>query len=80
MWPWVGLLTGALAVIGAIVILASTANHTGWGIAMIVAAVLGLLLGTGGLIAAILVIVGGVLAITWHPTNVSSSDASSQTP
>ena len=77
VWPWVGLLTGALAVTGAIVILASTAHHTGWGIAMIVAAVLGMLLGTGGLIAAILVIVGGVLAITWHPTNVSSSDTSS---
>ena len=78
-WPWVGLVTGALAVIGAVVILANPARHTGWGITMIVAAVVGLLLGTGGLIAAILVIVGGVLAITWHPTNVSNAAAPTST-
>ena len=76
-WPWVGLLTGVLIVTAAIVLLASPAHRAGWGITIIVAAVVGLLLGTGGLIAAVLAIVGGVLALTWNPTPSQTPTANS---
>lgn len=79
-WPWVGLLTGAIIVTAAIVLLASPDRRAGWAIAIIVAAVVGLLFGTGGLIASILAIVGGILALTWSPTQSQTTAANSSAP
>lgn len=63
-WPWVGLAAGVLIVIGAGMLYARPEQRVGWGIAILVAAVVSLFLGAGGLIGALLAIIGGILALT----------------
>jgi hypothetical protein len=70
MWgsvPWLGLLSGIVVLIGAILIYAKPEQSVGWGIVILVFSVLSLW-GMGGfLIGAVLGIVGGALAISWQP-------------
>ena len=66
-WPWLGLLAGALIMVGAAVIFAHPALHVGWGVTIIVATVIGFFFGTGGLLAVTLAVTGGILALTWRP-------------
>ena len=68
-WPWLGLLAGGVILAAAIVILARPESRSGWGITIIVSAALALLLGSSGLLAAALAIIGGILALIWKPAS-----------
>lgn len=62
-WPWLGIIAGIIVLIGAAMIYAKPAQSQGWGIAILTASALNLFLGMGGLLASLLGIVGGALAI-----------------
>ena len=68
--PWLGLIAGIIILLGAIGLYAKPEHRNGWGIAIIVVSALNLFLGMGGFLACILGIVGGILALTWHPQYV----------
>ncbi len=53
-------------VAGAIVLYLRPHQRVSWGVAILVAAVISLLFGGGGLVGAVLAIVGEILALTWH--------------
>ncbi len=63
-WPWLGLLAGIIVLIGAAMLYAKPAQSQGWGIVILVASALNLFLGMGGLLASLLGIVAGALALT----------------
>ncbi|MGQ9601149.1 MAG: hypothetical protein ACUVQU_00225 [Candidatus Bipolaricaulia bacterium] len=62
-WPWLGLIAGIIVLIGTAMIYAKPAQSQGWGIAILVASALNLFLGMGGLLASLLGLVGGALAL-----------------
>ncbi len=64
LWPWFGVLAGIVVLVGATMICVKPARSSGWGVAILVASSLNLLLGMGGLFASLLGIVGGVLAMS----------------
>lgn len=72
-WPWLGALLGVLIIVGAASLFARPALRVGWGITIIVAAAIGFLMGTGGLLAALLAVIGGILALTWKPEDHAST-------
>lgn len=63
-WPWFGLIAGIVVLVGAAMLYARPAQSRGWGLAILVASALNLFLGMGGLLASLLGIIGGALAIT----------------
>lgn len=64
----VGLVSGVLVMIGALMLNTRPTEHTAWGIIILVFSAISIL-GMGGfLIGAILGIIGGALAISWKPT------------
>jgi hypothetical protein len=63
----IGLISGILVIIGAIMLNVRPTEHTSWGVVILVFSIISFL-GTGGfLIGAVLGIVGGVLALNWKP-------------
>jgi hypothetical protein len=66
-WPWVGLIAGLAIVTAATLLYARPEQRTGWGIAILLAAIIGFSFGADGLLAAVLAAVGGVLALVWQP-------------
>lgn len=67
LWSWIGVAAGIAVLIGAAALYSSPAGATGWGIAILVASLIALLAGAGGLLAGVLGIIGGILAIAWKP-------------
>ncbi len=64
----IGLVSGVLVMIGALMLNTRPTEHTAWGIIILVFSAISIL-GMGGfLVGAILGIVGGALAISWKPT------------
>ncbi|MCL4436373.1 MAG: DUF6114 domain-containing protein [Thaumarchaeota archaeon] len=63
-----GLVSGILVIIGALMLNTRPAEHTTWGIIILIFSIISLL-GMGGFfIGAILGIVGGALALSWRPS------------
>jgi hypothetical protein len=64
----IGLVSGVLVMIGALMLNTRPTEHTAWGIIILVFSAISIL-GMGGfLVGAILGIIGGTLAISWKPT------------
>ncbi len=64
----IGLVSGVLVMIGALMLNTRPTEHTAWGIIILVFSAISIL-GMGGfIVGAILGIVGGALAISWKPT------------
>ena len=62
----VGIVSGIMVILGAIMVYNETASTSTWGSLILVFSIAGLL-GTGGFfIGAILSVVGGILALTWR--------------
>ena len=62
-WPWFGVLAGIVVLVGAAMLYAKPEQAPGWGIVILVAAALNLFLGMGGLLASLLGLIGGALAL-----------------
>lgn len=62
-WPWFGLIAGIVVLVSAAMLYARPAQSQGWGIAILTASALNLFLGMGGLLASLLGLVGGALAL-----------------
>jgi len=67
MWSWIGVGSGIAVLIGAIALYSRPSTARAWGIVIVVASAVDLVAGAGGFLAAVLSVVGGVLAITWNP-------------
>jgi len=64
----VGLVSGILVIIGALILNARPAEHTAWGTIILVFSILSLL-GMGGfIVGAVLGITGGAFALSWRTT------------
>ena len=63
-WPWFGVLGGILVIIGAVMLYARPKQRRRWGIVILVTSALDFLLGMGGLLAGILGVIGGALALS----------------
>jgi hypothetical protein len=64
----VGIVFGALVLLGAIMIYRNPAKKTTWGVIILVFSILSIVIGGGFLIGFILGIIGGALALAWKPT------------
>jgi len=63
----IGLVAGTLVIIGALMLNARPAEHTAWGVVILVFSIVSFL-GMGGFfIGALLGIAGGALALSWRP-------------
>ncbi len=63
-WPWFGILAGIVVLIGAGMLYSRPAQSSGWGIVILVASALNFFLGMGGLLAGVLGVIGGALALS----------------
>ena len=66
-FPWLGLVFGIVVLLGAVVLYARPERAHVWGIAILVASAVNLLFGMGGILASLLGVAGGALAIAWRP-------------
>ena len=65
----IGLVAGILVIIGALMLNARPAEHTGWGVVILVFSIVSFL-GMGGFfIGALLGIAGGALTLSWRPVS-----------
>jgi len=62
-WPWFGVLAGIIVLIGAAMLYAQPGQGQAWGILILIASALNLFIGIGGLLASLLGIIGGALAL-----------------
>lgn len=71
-----GLISGALILIGAIMLYSRPEQSLAWGLVVLVFSVLSLFAGGGFLVGAALGLVAGILALTWrHPSGPAPSQA-----
>jgi len=77
MFATIGLISGALVIVGSFFINSDNIEkvRTG-GILVIVFSVLSIVSGGGFFIGFILSLIGGILAITWQPSNISNTTIS----
>lgn len=66
-WIWPRLVLGILVLIGAAFLFSRPKQAQVWGIVILVCASLSVFFGMGGIIAGLLGIIGGALAIAWSP-------------
>jgi len=64
MWPWLGLLAGIVILVGAVMLYTKPEQSSTWGLVIVVAAALNFLFGVGGVLASLLGLVGGALAMS----------------
>jgi len=65
----IGLASGALVILGAVMLYSRPFEKDIWGVVIIAFSILGILGGMGGfMIGLVLGILGGVLALAWNPT------------
>lgn len=62
-WPWPGAIAGIVLLVGAVALYVRPAARRSWGIVILVTSGLQLLLGMGGLPAAVLGLVAGAIAV-----------------
>lgn len=64
LWsPWFGALAGILVIVGASILYSKPAQARTWGTIILVVSVLDFFLGMGGLVAGVLGVIGGAVAI-----------------
>ena len=61
-WPWFGLVAGFVVLIGAVMLYVKPEQRRSWGLVILVASALNVLVGIGGLLAGALGVVAGALA------------------
>ena len=66
-WPWFGLIAGIVVLVGAAMLYTKPASAPTWGLIIVIASALNLLLGMGGFLAGVLGILGGALAMSGRP-------------
>lgn len=66
-WPWVGLVTGIAVLMSAIMLYTRPLRSKDWGVLILIASGINLLVGMGGILASVLGIIGGALAVSWQP-------------
>ena len=73
--PWlsvVGLASGAMVLLGAVMLYSHPSERQLWGAIILAFSVVSILGGMGGfLVGLILGVAGGILALTWRPTSVA---------
>jgi hypothetical protein len=63
-WPWFGIFTGIVVLVGAIMLFIKPEQRRSWGVVILVASALYMVVGMMGLLAGTLGVIGGVLALT----------------
>lgn len=63
-WPWFGVIAGIVVLVGAALLYAKPEQRQGWGIVILIASALNFFVGMGGLLAGVLGVIGGVLALS----------------
>jgi len=63
-WPWFGIFAGILVLVGAIMLFVKPEQRRSWGVVVLVASALYMVVGLMGLLAGTLGVIGGVLALT----------------
>ncbi|MEX2672719.1 MAG: DUF6114 domain-containing protein [Phycisphaeraceae bacterium] len=71
-WPWIGLAAGVLVILGAVMLYTRPEQRVAWGTTILVVATVSLFFGAGGIIGSLLAIIGGILALIWHPATHAS--------
>lgn len=66
-WPWFGVIAGIVVLIGAVMLYNKPEHCRGWGMAILILSALNLFIGMGGLLASVLGIIGGAMALAWRP-------------
>jgi hypothetical protein len=64
----IGVVSGVLVIIGAVMLNTHSSEHTTWGIIVLVFSMISFLGSGGFFVGAILGIIGGVFALSWRPT------------
>ena len=62
-WPWFGVLTGVTVLVGAVMLYSQPAHHGRWGLVILIASAMNVLVGMGGLFAGAVGVIGGSMAI-----------------
>jgi hypothetical protein len=62
-WPWFGIVAGIVVIVGATMLYAKPEQRQGWGIVIVIASALSFFVGMGGLLAGVLGVIGGALAL-----------------
>lgn len=63
-WPWFGIVAGIVVIIGAAMLYAKPEQRQGWGIVILIASALDFFVGMGGVLAGVLGVIGGALALS----------------
>ncbi|MBI1743442.1 hypothetical protein HYR54_10320 [Candidatus Acetothermia bacterium] len=66
-WPWFGAIAGIVVLLSAVMLYAKPTQSQSWGIVILIASILNFFIGMGGLLAASLGVIGGILAMSWKP-------------
>lgn len=66
-WPWFGTVAGIVVLIGAVMLYIRPQERRGWGVAILVISALDFFIGWGGLLAGVLGVIGGALAMAGKP-------------
>jgi hypothetical protein len=64
LWPWFSIFAGIVVLIGAVVLYVKPQQRRSWGVVVLVASALNFFVGMGGLLAGVLGVIGGVLALS----------------
>ncbi len=62
-WPWFGILAGIIVLVGAIMLYVKPEQRRNWGVVILVASALYMIVGMMGLLAGTLGVIGGILAL-----------------
>lgn len=63
-WPWFSIIAGLVVIVGAAMLYSKPEQRQGWGIIILIALALNFFLGMGGLLAGVLGVIGGALALS----------------
>ena len=73
-WLWFGAIAGVVLLVAAVALYVRPEARRGWGIVILAASALQLLLGMGGFLAGLLGLVGGALAFLGERSTVGAAD------
>src|SRR5574337_41248 len=66
-WPWFGAVAGIIVLVGAAMLYVKPAQSQPWGMVILIASALNFFVGMGGILAGVLGVIGGALALSWQP-------------
>jgi hypothetical protein len=66
-WPWLGVAAGIVVLIGAVMLYVKPRERRGWGLAILIISAVDFFVGMGGLLAGVLGVLGGALAMAGKP-------------